>query len=269
MALTSVDFDKLIVDTMDLVTAYNISDGSLYFMLDQLKDGSIENGSETVYGTGKAGVRLSALNRNKSAKATVNNGYVVASAFAAQVGATIEDASAENKIAVPDVAFITLTDATKATLPYAASGTVGAEFPYIYKAREDKTQGEKYAIAAAASATEFKYTAGTKEITLPTGVFQVGDVVIVPYNREVTVGKKITNKADQFSKTARVVIDCTCRDICDMSKVYHGVFVFPKANLDGNFSMAFGSEPMAHSIAIEALQDVCSVNKELYSFYIA
>lgn len=269
MALTSVDFDKLIVDTMDIVTAYNISDGSLYFMLDQLKDGSIENGSETVYGTGRAGVRLSALNRNKSAKATVNNGYVVATAFAAQVGATIEDASEANKIAVPDVAFITVTDATKVTLPFTASGTLAAEFPYIYKSRADKTQGEKYKIAAAASATEFKYTAASKEITLPTGKFQIGDVVIVPYNREVTIGKKITNKADEFSKTARVVIDCTCRNVCDMSQVYHGVFVFAKANIDGNFSMAFGNEPMAHSISIEALQDICSVNKELYTFYIA
>ena len=269
MALTNIEFDKLIIDTMDIVTAFDLTDGSLDFMLDQLKDGNIENGSETVYGTGKAGVRLSSLDRNKSAKATLNNGYVVASAFAAQMGATIDEASAENKFAVPDVAFIEVTDVTKVTLPDAVVGTLAAEFPYIYKAQGDKTQGDKFAIAAAASATEFKYTAGTKEITLPTDKFAIGDIVIVPYNREVTLGKRMINKADKFSKTSRVVIDCTCRDVCDNSKVYHGVFVFPKAKIDGNFSMAFGNEPMAHSIAIEALQDICSINKELYTFYIA
>lgn len=269
MALTNIDFDKLIIDTIDTVTAFDKTDGSIMFMLDQIKDGSIENGSETVYGTGKAGVRLSALDRSKTSKFTCNNGYVVASAFAAQLGADIEEASESNKFAVPHLQYIIVDDATKITLEYKPVGVTGKEIPFIYKANADKTQGEKYEIGATVSAKEFALDPSTKIITLPTGVFTKGDVVIVPYDREASVGKKMVNSADKFSKTARVVIDVTCRDVCDQSKVYHTVFVYSNAKVDGNFSMSFGNEPVAQSVTCEALQDICSVNKELFTYYIA
>lgn len=269
MALTTVDFDKLVIDTIDTVTAFDKTDGSIMFMLDQLKDGTLENGAETVYGTGKAGVRLAAFDRNKTSKFSCNNGYVVASAMAAQIGADVEKASVSSKFAVPHLEYIEVTDATKVMLEFTPVGVTGKEIPFIYKANSDKTQGEKFAIAAEASSTEFKLDPTTKEITLPTGAFSIGDIVIVAYDRETTVGKKMINSGEKFSKNAKVVIDATGCDVCDQNVKYHIIFVYGNAKVDGNFSMAFGNEPVAHSISCEAMQDICSKDKSLWTWYIA
>lgn len=269
MALTTTDFDKLIIDTIDTVTAFDKTDGSILFMLDQLKDGSLENGAETVYGTGKAGTKLAAFDRNKTSKFSCNNGYVVASAMAAQIGSEIENASVTSKFAVPHLEYIKVTDATKIALEFTPVGITGKEIPFIYKANPDKTQGEKFAIGSAVSATEFKLIPSTKEITLPTDVFDVGDIVIVPYDREATIGKKMVNSGEKFSKNAKVVIDATGCDVCDQNIKYHIIIVYGNAKVDGNFSMSFGNEPVAHAISCEALQDVCSTDKSLWTWYVA
>lgn len=266
----NVNFDKLIIDSIDTVTAFSRTDGSILLMLDQLRDGTISNGAEVVYGTGRHGVRLSALDRNKTSTFSCTNGYVVASALAAQIGAKVELATEDAAFAVPHVEYITVSgDATSVTLEYDVVGETGAEIPFIYKSNHDKTQGEKFAIAAEASATEFSFAAASKTITLPTGVFSAGDVVIVPYDRKATVGKKLANIADQGSMSARIVLDITCCDVCDNNIKYHTVFEYPNAKIDGNFEMAFGDEPMVHNFGAEAMTDPCATTNTLWSYYIA
>lgn len=269
MAMTTVDFDKLIIESYDRLTVFDKTDGSILTIMDELKDGTIEGTQETTYGTGKSGVKLSSLDKNKGAKITGNNGYVIVSAWAAQMGSNIEEASATNKFAVPDIEYVPVTDVTKITLLETPVGMTGKEIPFIYKANSDKTQGERFAIAAVASATEFSLKPDTKEITLPTGVFAVGDVVIVPYDREATVGKKLSNTTDSFSKTGRAVLDITCADICDNTKKFHTILVMPNAKLDGNWSLAIGTEPSQHPISLEAIKDPCSLSKNLFDYYIA
>lgn len=269
MALTNIDFDKLIIKEFDRITAFDKTDGSLVTIIDELKDGTVEGTQETVYGTGKSGVKLSALDKNKGAKITGNNGYVVMSTWAAQMGSDVQEASATNKFAVPDIEFITVTDITKIVLSNTAIGAVGKEFPFIYKANSDNTKGKGFPIAAAASATEFSYKPADKEVTLPTGIFAVGDVVIVPYDREVVIGKKLSNNTDSFSKTVRAVVDITCLDICDQTKEFHTVLVMPNAKLDGNWSLTIGNDPAQHPISLEAMKDPCSTSKKLFDYYIA
>lgn len=264
----TIDFDKLIIDGIDTVTAIDKTDGSIILQLDQLKDGTLENGTEIVYGTGKASTRISALEKNKTSKFSCNNGYVVTSALAAQVGGEVESASADNKFAIPAFEYIEVKDATKVTLSEKPVGITGKEIPFIYKTNRDKTTGEKFPIGATASATDFALDPDTKEITLPTGVFKVGDIVAVRYEYESETAKKVINKSDNFSKNAKVIIDAVVRDTCDQSTVYHAIFVYPNAKIDGNFSLAFGSEPVAQAFAAEALQDVCSLDKELWTFFV-
>lgn len=267
--LTNVDFDKLIIDSIDQLTALSRSDSSILFMMDEITEGTITNGVEIVYGTGRKGVRLSSFDRNKTAGFSCTNGYVIASAIAAQTGTTVESASMEKKFVIPTIEMLTTTDGTSVATTYEAVGEEGNEIPYIYKANADKTQGEKFAIGAEASETEFKYEPGSNTITLPTSKFRANDVVIVVYNREVEVGKKIANNGTSFSQTARLIMDITCHDICDQNIKYHAVMEFPNAKIDGNFDMAFGNEPMVHNFGAEAQIDPCSLDNNLWSMYIA
>lgn len=278
--MNQVDFDKLIIDSIDMVTGFDRTTGALLLMLDQVKDGTISNGVETVYGTGKNGIRLSAFDRNKTATFKCTNGYVVTSALAAQTGSDAECATESETLAVPEVEFLTVEDGNTVTLTYTAAGPSGNEVPFIYKANRDRTQGQKFSLAPAASQTEFAFDPATKKITLPAApasaegqpaapVFQAGDIVIVPYRREASVGKKISNGTDSFSKYARLILDVTCHDICDQNIKYHTVFEFPNAKIDGNFEMAFGNEPMVHNFGAEAMADPCAARSVLWNYYIA
>lgn len=266
--MTSFDFDKYVIDKIDLITGISKSTGELYFMMDEIKDGSIENGGEKVFGTGSHGTRISALNTNKTAKVSANNGFIIGGTIEAQTGTDAVIASASNKLVVPNVETIEVVDPTKVTIEYTPVGTSGAEIPYIYKANRDGTQGEKYPIGATASATEFSLKPSDKEITLPTDVFKKGDRVIVIYDYEASAGKKYSNTGVAFAKTCKLIVDVLCRDVCDNETVLHTKFVFPNASIDGNFTITIGNEPAAHAFSAEAMTDVCSSNKTMWDWYV-
>lgn len=265
-----MDFDKLIIDSIDLATGFDIATGEVLFMMDEIKDGSIENASETVYLTGKNGARIGALDRNKTAKASFNNGFMVGGAIATQIGTAVTLATAGAKFTVPTFDILTVGDTpTTVTLTNVPVGATGAEIKFIYKANKDGTQGEKYAIAATASATEFSLVPATKIITLPTGsVFDTGDRVIVFYDYEASVGKKYVNSGDKFAATVKLVLDLVLRDVCDNATIYHGKMIFDTAKVDGTFNIGVGDTPEAHAFSAEAISNICSTNKELWTWYI-
>lgn len=268
MALTAIDFDKLIIDKMLLATATSRSTGELFFMCDQIKSGNIENSGEKSFITGVGGTPLSALNRNKNVKVSWENAYVIASGIAAQTGSDIMVASAGSKLTVPNTEIITVTSATSVVLAQIPVGVTGSEVKYIYKANPDGTAGEKYVVAATASATAFKIDAATKTITLPTSKFNVGDRVIVTYNYETAIGKKISNKGNTFAKDCKLVVDVLCRHICDTNIQLVTKFVFPYLSIDNNFTISVQDEPQAHNFGGDAMQDPCSADKTFWDWYI-
>lgn len=212
------------------------------------------NEQETVYATGKNGVRIGSADRNKAARITATNGSIVDGVMAMQVGSEVSI----GKIIVPNQ-FVSLetADGTSVTLDYQPKGAVGNEIPFIYKRNADGTLGQAYAIGSAASATTFKYNASSHTLTLPTGAFSAGDTVYMFYDIEVTNAKKITNQEDQFSATGKLVADIFAKDICT-EKSYYGKIVFPKAKASGNFTLSFGDDPSVQDMEFEALSGGCN-----------
>ena len=96
--LTSSDFDKMIIESIDEVTAYDRETGELIFTFDQVISGEITSESETVYAEGRQGIQLAAFDRNKTAGFTCENGYVQAGAIATQLGTEVRKATEHNKI---------------------------------------------------------------------------------------------------------------------------------------------------------------------------
>jgi hypothetical protein len=267
--MTSIDFDKLVVDQIDMVTAFDKSTNELLLMMDEIKDGSIENGAEVVYGTGKGGTRLSTLDRNKTSRFSCNNGYIVGGAIVAQTGSSATVASTGSELIIPTYDIITIGDTvTTAVLSNVPVGVTGAEVSFVYKLNRDGTQGEKLVVAETATTGKFTVNSASKTLTFAEDEFTKGDSIIVFYDYKEAVGKKFSNVGNSFSKNAKIVLDVLCRDVCDNSSVYHTKFVFPNAKIDGNFNITFGDEPAIHAFAAEAVQDVCSKNKELWSWYI-
>ncbi len=274
--LESNDFDKYVPIQIDRVTKYNKSTGALEYYLDQVKNGTLSNTQETVYGTGVGGVRLTALDRDKGVEFTCENGYMVLAAVADQYGSDITEATAENPFTDIDyLEFLSVGADNAVTLSNEPVGEVGAEVPFIYAMNKDGTAGKKFTIGATASETEFAYDPSTKKITLPvvagtpessegagdgtpdTPVFKPGDQVIVQYVGKAEMGKAVVNDATQFSGSGRFVIDYTCADICDQSIKRHGRTVIFNGKVDGNFDQAWGDDPMVHNLKITAMLDPC------------
>ncbi len=269
MMAFSTNFDKLVIDSWDRAIFRNITTGEILAIFDQIKEGSIENTSDQTIQTGLRGVVLNTLNRNKATDISLTNGYLVASGIGVQTGSGVEEASEENKFIVPEVEYIDVkSDTTKAVLRKTPVGTTGAEISFIYKATKDLSQGEKFAIGATASETTFSLDVETKTITLPTGAFQTGDTIIVVYNYEETVGKKIANRADTFGGTVELIIDATTHDVCDDSTLYHTKIVAPKFTVDSNFTINVGDEPATHTVAGKCSTNICSTSQELWNWFI-
>ena len=262
----AVNSDKYIIQNMERLSFFDNETGVCQFVVDDLQSAEMVNEQETVYATGKNGVRIGSADRNKASRITATNGSIVDGVMAMQVGTTVEVGT----IVVPKhfVALVT-EDGTSVDVVLKPMGGVGEEIPYIYKRNTDGTIGQSYPIAAAASATAFKYTPGTKKITLPTGAFAAGDTVYMFYDIEVDNAKKISNDEDKFSATGMLIADIFAKDICT-EKSYYGKIIYPKAKASGNFNLSFGDDPSVQDMEFEALSGGCgtTATKRLWDFII-
>lgn len=264
-----VESQKYIVQNIEAVNFMNLETGALLFRADDLKSGEMTNEQETVYATGKNGVKIGSGDRNKASRFTAENGAIVDGIMAAQVGSNV----VIETVIVPDYYEVLATEgddpaSLTATTTYTAKGAKGAEIKFIYKKNTDGTTGEKYAINSAASATEFSYDPETRKISLPTSGFKAGDDIIAIYDIEVKNAKHIQNAENTFSSTGRAIFDIIAKDICT-DKSYLGKIVYPKGKMSGNFSLSFGDDPSVQNLEIEALSGGCSgSSKVLWDFYI-
>lgn len=262
----SVNSNKYIVQNMERISFFDLSNGTCQFVVDDLQEATMTNEQETVYATGKNGVKIGSADRNKASRITATNGSIVDGVMAMQVGAKV----IQGKTIVPKHLFmLTTSDGVSVDIVTKPIGDVGNEIPYIYKRNTDGTVGKPYAIAANASAETFKYDPTTKKITLPTGAFSSGEIVYTFYDIEVDNAKKISNDEDKFSATGMLIADCFAKDICT-EKSYYAKVIYPKAKASGNFELSFGNDPSVQNMEFEALSGGCgkTANKRLWDFIV-
>lgn len=246
--------DKYLVQGIETITWFDLSNNVCEFIFDDLQEAEMSVDSETIYAEGKNGTRIGATDRNKTSTFTATNGTIVDGALAVQVGSDVE-VGVQTVNNYMDI--MTTADGTTAVTEFYAVGSTGNEIAYIYKKNSDGSLGDKYPIAAAASATAFSYDPETKTITLPTGVFAKDDEIVAFYDTKAKVGKKIVNENNKFSKTGKAIFDIFVKDICT-DKSYHAKITYYKAKASGTFSLTFGSDFSTHNIEIEALSGGCA-----------
>lgn len=254
----ALNFDNMIFESLDRFTYLSNATGDIYFIAEDIKDGTLKNGEEIVWGTGKAGRRISSLKKNKTAGFSFSNAYVSGNQLAAQTGTDVEVAATAT-ILSPCIDILTVGETpTTVSTTQTAEGTAGAEIRVIYKLNLDGTQGAKYVQAATASATEFSYVAATKVLTLPTGsVFATGDKVLAVYEFN-TKGKKFSNKSAVFSKNGKAIIEGTVKSACDNETVYYAKIVIPNASGDGSFDLSLGGDQVNHPFTCESQPSSCT-----------
>ena len=246
--------DKYLVQGIETITWFDLSNNVCKFIFDDLQEAEMSVDSETIYAEGKNGTRIGATDRNKTSTFTATNGTIVDGALAVQVGSDVE-VGVQTVNNYMDI--MTTTDGTSAVTEFYPVGATGAEIAYIYKKNSDGSLGDKYPIAASASATAFAFDPDTKTITLPTGVFSANDEIVAFYDTKAKVGKRVVNENNKFSETGKAIFDCFVKDICT-DKSFHAKITYYKAKMSGTFSLTFGSDFSTHNISIDALSGGCA-----------
>lgn len=252
--LTNVDFDKIVMLGIEEVYGFSRANGELRFAFDQVKSGELGGNNDVTYAEGKRGVRLATLKNNKTSNFSCENGYVIASALATQLGSEVEVASEDNKIKVRRAEYVVLgEDGTTLTL---SAAPVANSMKFVYLCNGDMTKKEAIA----------EFTVADKVATLGSaGV--AGETYLCIYDEEVTVAKRIVNDGETFAEDVELVINMLGQDICSGVQ-YLVQCIMPKASVAGEWSFSLGNDPAVHNFSAEAMLDVCSVNKELCEFII-
>lgn len=251
------DYGKLVIERVEDVTAIDPATDELLFILDEPTQGSLESAMETVWAEGKGGRRLYGQDRNKTARFTCTNGYLVVSALQAQVGGSVNVLSAENTADVPVIEYVKPDASGKLTLTYAP---VAGSLTYAYVANDDLTQSEtKYDASA--------MTVSGKVVTLPAAADKTKTYIVI-YDRTATTGTVVKNESDVYTSNAKVIITLLMHDVCDMNKKIYAKLVFPRAKIDGNFTIDISGDAVVQELAIDAQADVCSTEKEYWSLYV-
>lgn len=232
--------------------------------LNDLKNLTINGSQDTVYAEGQNGAKLAAFDVNKVASITAENGTIDEGYLALQVGSEVVKVTNGSSVLIREEFEIKDGDTT-VTLSYKATGMIGNEVKYIYKADGNGLPGDVYTQNATESAKEFSYNPDTKAITLPTDVFKAGDTVIIDYYPRFSEYEEIANDAEKFSMSGEVIVDAWFTDICTEVDVPLQLYL-PKGKISGTVNISVGDQAAVQNIEIESLTRACNGdNKNLWT----
>ena len=236
-----MNIDKFTITSYDQITGFDRTNGSLDMILDELNDFTLSQEEEKVDISGKGGRTIGSLKKNKKVTGKGTNGMLSGGALAAMLGSDIEDG--EFSIRYTDTIIVNSNEGT--TTAYISGGK-----------KLTQTSGDP-------KTGEFSYNPETKKITFFAGDVADGTEVIAFYDAKVT-GKKISNDADKYSKTLQVFIDVTCQDGCD--NLFHGQYIIDRADFNGTFDIAGGSDPATLGFEFTSLPNLCTGKSDLWDF---
>ena len=119
-----------------------------------------------------------------------------------------------------------------------------------------------YEQGSEATTSAFKYTPGTKEIELPTGIAEGTDMFVM-YEYESDKAIEVVNRADQFAKMGKMTFEILAYDVCDPETKLFGYLTLPKFQLSNDFDWSIGGDNQVHSFSGKAHVDYCSKDKQM------
>ena len=255
--------DNLVINRAVRGTFFDNATSEVIVSINQITEASLECSGEQVYVNDAIGQKIAAFDRSKDATFTCTNALINFGLMAAQFGSDKKIATEADKIVVPAFELIEVSgDATTITLQH----TPASDVKYIYATNKDKSRSTKYVLGTNASETEFSIA--DKVITLPTEQFVAGDRVAVWYDRESAEAMELKNTAKNFAKGGKFVLEVLVSDVCDVNTEYYAYIIFGNSKLDNNVTIDFSNEAN-HQFTVNALQDYCSADNELFSIVMA
>lgn len=263
-----LNIENLVINRVVRGTLFDKSTSEVIVSVDQIMDASLECAGEQVFVTDALGQNIAAFDRSKTATFTASNAILNFGLMAAQFGSDKEVADENNKQVVPafDLAEVEVTEDGVATaeLNYEPASAL----KYVYSTHTDKSKNKKYTLEGVAEEGEATFTISGKVITLPAADFAAGDLVAVWYDRETERAVSIKNTTTNFAKGGKFVLEVLVCDVCDTNLEYYAYIIFNNAKMDNNLTIEFSNEAR-QEFTINAMQDYCSANNELFTIVVA
>ena len=149
-----INKDHLVLKTITNGYAFSKVDSSLLADIDDLKNSTWENTTESTDVTGNFGALIGSFDKGKGASFSGTSATIVDGLLALQTGSSVEIGE---QLIPNHMDYIELANGEKAITAYTAEGTIGSEVKYLYKYESNSFNSVKYTQAEAADATHFAY----------------------------------------------------------------------------------------------------------------
>lgn len=245
----------IVIDRIQMAMAEDFSGNPLY-VLTQLADATIDITAEAKEAKDKDGTLIKKFWQGKAGTFTANNAMLNLNVVASGSGSDAELASATAQITMPKI--ITVAAGSTVTLSNYVDGTVK-----VNALATNGSMGQAYEKAAQASDTEFGLTtAGV--FTPPTDANEVQ--YVVRYDRKVSEGAVIKNKADKFPGTIRLLIKALAVDPCSADTLKSCYIYLKSFQVSPETSISLQTDAQLEYKG-DLQCDYCSTDKTLYEFF--
>lgn len=227
--------DDLIIDRIQVATAEDFS-GNVLYTLTQLQEATINISAESNDVTDKDGNLVKRFWRAKTGEFTATNAFINLNILGEEAGSgKLEAGVNTTKITAPGIIVAKASNGPSVTLAH----VVGT--PKVYGMQTNGTLGDAFQSGGTASATTFAYDDNTGTVTLPLS----NDYVqyIIRYDRELTTGAvEMTNMADKFPRTIRLVLKVLCVDPCSADTLRAAYIDIPSFQVSPESEVSLSSD---------------------------
>ncbi len=226
--------DDLIIDRIQVATAEDFS-GNVLYTLTQLQEASISISAESNDVTDKDGNLVKRFWRAKTGEFTATNAFINLNILGEEAGSGKIEATAQRHITAPGIIVAKAVDGSTVTLAN-VTGT-----PKVYGMENNGTLGTEFQTGGTATASTFAYDSDNGVVTLPLS----NDYVqyLIRYDREVASGAvEMTNMADKFPRTIRLVLKVLCVDPCSADTLRAAYIDIPSFQVSPESEVSLSSD---------------------------
>lgn len=252
----SFKLDDIIIDRIQMAVAEDF-DGNLLYTLTQLADATINITAESKDAVDAQGTLIKRFYQGKQGEFTANNAMLNLNIVGAASGEgkviVSADAAVTSKampkiITVKAGATVELKNYVEGTVVVNALSTNGAMGKAYSLEDGDFSISEDGVLTPPADENETQY--------------------VVKYERNVTEGAYIINKADKFPGTVRLTLKALCVDPCSADTLRACYIVLPSFQVSPEVEISLTTDgQLSYTGALQV--DYCSADKALYEIYIA
>lgn len=256
----SFKLGDIIVDRVSAALATDLKDNPLY-VLTQLSDATIDITADPRDASDANGGLVKRFYSNKTGTFTANNAFLNLNVVAGKSGSDAQIATADAAINMPRL--IEVKAGATATL----TGYKAGDKITVNAVSNSGALGKAYTLGTggAASETEFVVSSDGK-FTPPTDKDEVK--YLVRYQRNVTDGVKITNSADKFPKTIKLLIKALVVDPCEADTIRAAYIELPSFQPTPETNLQLTTDQTIEYNG-DLQVDYCSEDKALFHLYYA